>query len=31
VTRLILRVVPANSNSTQSPSVVRGGWFVIQL
>jgi beta-lactamase regulating signal transducer with metallopeptidase domain len=32
VTRLILRVVPANSNSTQpATAVVRGGWFVIQL
>jgi hypothetical protein len=30
VTRLILRVVPANSNSIQ-PGMVRGGWFVIQL
>jgi beta-lactamase regulating signal transducer with metallopeptidase domain len=32
VTRLILRVVPANSNSTQPATIaVRGGWFVIQL
>lgn len=33
VTRLILRVVPANpnSNSTQPATTVRGGWFVIQL
>jgi len=32
VTRLILKVVPANSNSTQpATGVVRGGWFVIQL
>jgi len=32
VTRLILRVVPANSNSTQpATAVARGGWFVIQL
>jgi hypothetical protein len=34
VTRLILRVVPANTNpnSTQpATAVVRGGWFVIQL
>lgn len=32
VTRLILRVVPANTKSTQSATgAVRGGWFVIQL
>jgi hypothetical protein len=33
VTRLILRVVPANSasDSTQPATTVRGGWFVIQL
>jgi hypothetical protein len=32
VTQLILRVVPANSNSTQSATgSVRGGWFVFQL
>ncbi len=32
VTRLILRVVPANTNSSQPATVaVRGGWFVIQL
>jgi beta-lactamase regulating signal transducer with metallopeptidase domain len=32
VTQLILRVVPANSNSTQpAMGSVRGGWFVFQL
>ncbi|MGC2615452.1 MAG: M56 family metallopeptidase [Terracidiphilus sp.] len=33
ITQLILRVVPAdsNSNSTQRSGSVRGGWFVIQL
>ena len=32
VTRLILKVVPANSNSTQpATGMMRGGWFVIQL
>ena len=33
ITQLILRVVPANSNSnsTQPAMSVRGGWFVIQL
>lgn len=32
VTRLILRVIPANAKSTQPENgVVRGGWFVIQL
>jgi len=33
ITRLILRVVPArsNSNSSQPATSVRGGWFVIQL
>ncbi len=32
VTRLILRVIPANAKSTQSATgAVRGGWFVIQL
>ena len=32
VTRLILKVVPANSNSTQpATGMERGGWFVIQL
>jgi hypothetical protein len=32
VTRLILRVVPANSNSTQpATGMLRGGWFVIHL
>lgn len=32
VTQLILRVVPANSNSTQrSTGSVTGGWFVFQL
>jgi beta-lactamase regulating signal transducer with metallopeptidase domain len=33
ITRLILRVVPANSNSdsSQPTESVRGGWFVIQL
>jgi beta-lactamase regulating signal transducer with metallopeptidase domain len=32
VTRLILKVVPANSKSTQpGTGIVRGGWFVIQL
>ena len=32
VTQLILRVVPANSNSTQpATGPVRGGWFVFQL
>ncbi len=32
VTRLILRVIPANAKSTQpATGAVRGGWFVIQL
>jgi hypothetical protein len=33
ITQLILKVVPAdsNSNSTQPAGSVRGGWFVIQL
>lgn len=31
IMQLILRVVPANSNSIQSAETVRGGWFVIQL
>lgn len=32
VTRLILKVVPSNSNSTQpAAGIMRGGWFVIQL
>jgi beta-lactamase regulating signal transducer with metallopeptidase domain len=33
ITQLILRVVPANSNSnsTQPAGTFRGGWFVIQL
>jgi hypothetical protein len=32
VTRLILKVVPAHSKSTQpGTGMVRGGWFVIQL
>lgn len=32
ITRLIFRIVPANSVSThQAPALVRSGWFVLQL